>query len=324
VAFGAMLPAAGMAVVPVSLRTGKVLGPAVLTNNQGQYQVRIPLSETGNVRLFAAVPGKTTKDPVLDNPKLQYALLTNQASTEAANTIDEDTALVSHFMRLGFADRLDDLLKARTVEQWEKELNTWMSRESSKDMILALVKGMTQGMLDAETYKLSDEKRYALALRLADSVMYYTNFDKAMTDRTDAAYAHLPEEKAVVVLRELLKLLREGTNRKYGNNLAAFAENNFVVEINKTRQVPYTFVKSTDIGNFAVSETMSVDENGQRIFNLSELFSALDVEQGEVARLRAAQYGLLMAIAQTMFLNPDAKMAFMDIIEETRKANVGP
>jgi hypothetical protein len=183
---------------------------------------------------------------------------------------------------------------------------------------------MTKGMLEAETYKLPDEKRRALALRLADSVMYYTNFDKAMVDRTDAEFSHLREESAVAALRDMLKLLREGTNRKYGNNLAAFADNDFVKAINVTRQVPYTFVKSTDIGDFAVTETMTVNESGQRIFNLAQLFTALDVDQAEVSRLKAAQYGLLMAIAQTMFLNPDAKKAFMDIIEETRKANVGP
>ncbi|MFN3430747.1 MAG: hypothetical protein ACK46X_12420, partial [Candidatus Sericytochromatia bacterium] len=296
---------------------------AVLTNNKGEYQVRIPESETGNVRLIAAVPGKTAKDPVLDNPKLQYALLTNPASAESANLIDEDTALVSHFMRLGFADRLDDLLKAQTVEQWEQELDNWMSQQSSKDLLLPLIKGMSTGMLNAKTYELSDEKRQELALRLADSVMYYTDFAKAKIDQTDKEYAHLPVEPAVGAMRDMLKQLREGANRKYGGNLAAFAENDFVQEINKIRKVPYTFVKSTDIGDFAVTETMTVGADGVRVFNLSKLFTALDVDQAQVSRLRAAQYGLLMTIAQTMFLNTQAKDAFMATINDYTKANAG-
>lgn len=316
VPFGEMLPAMGMVIVPVSLRTGKPLGPAVLSDGTGAFQVHIPESETGNVQLVAAVPGKTMDDPILNNPKLQYEFLTNKSYKALSTTIDEDTALTSHYMLTAFAGRLEGLLQARNEEQWGGELGAWLGK-TNNTMLLGLLKGMITEMLAAKTYDLTAEKRKALAYRLAKSVMYHVKLDEAMVDRSQPDFKLLEDQNAVDALQQIMKLCREGAIKTYGKDIGKFADNEFVKKANELRKkagLPdYAFVKPTDIGDFVVQEYLTYNDEG-RILMMKDVFVALGVDQGQVLRLKAAQYGLLTKVGQTMFLDAKAKEDFMTLI----------
>ncbi|MNS58074.1 hypothetical protein D3C72_909800 [compost metagenome] len=321
VAFGAMLPAKGMAVVPVSLLTGKPLGGAVLTDGAGGYTVQVPESETGNVRLVAAVPGSSATDPRLDNPKLAYELLTTPRASEAANLIDEDTALTSHFIRMAFAARLAALLKAETQAQWDAELGVWAGGGGASSALVGpLVQDLRAAMTAARTHALAPAKREALAERLADVIVYHTDLDRAMLDRSMPEFKALPEQKAIPALRDLLKRFREGAIKTYGSNLSPANELPFVKAVNRLPGKAYVFEKPTDLGTFAVRELMTLDEKGNRVVQMFDLFDALGVDRAESNRLMAAQYGILTTVGQTMFLNATAKASFTKVLAESADA----
>jgi hypothetical protein len=320
VPFGAMLPAKGMAVVPMSLLTGKPLGEAVLTDGAGGYTVRVPQSETGNVRLVAAVPASSATDSRLDNPKLAYELLTTPRASEAANLIDEDTALTSHFIRMAFAARLAALLKAETQAQWDTELGGWAGGGTTSALVAPLVQDLRAAMTAARTHTLAPAKREALAERLADVIVYHTDLDKAMLDRSWPEFKSLPEQKAVPALRDLVKRFREGAIKTYGSNLAPANDLSFVKAINRLPGKAYVFEKPADLGTFAVRELMTRDEQGKQVVQLHELFDTLGVDRAESNRLMAAQYGILTTVGQTMFLNPTAKASFTTLLAESADA----
>jgi hypothetical protein len=331
VPFGEVLLAKGMVVVPVSLRTGLPIGPAVLTDEAGRYSVTIPESETGNVRLMAAVPGKSASDPVLTNAKLQYQLLVSQSDKDTNRVIDEDSALVSLYTQRTFAGRLDDLLKQQDKGDWGTDLESWLNLGDNA-MIRGMLDGMADEMIAAKTYAMPEAKRKALANRLADTVMYHVKFDDAMVDRSQADWQPAEDEKVVTALNEILKLFREGARLKMAaanattpeEITAVFAEAPFMVIANQMRAAegkpPVKFSKATDFGDFVVDHYLAIN-NTARLMSLSDVFYALDVDQKHVPRLKAAQFGMLKTLGFTMFVNPAAKSAFIDLLKEAGKEN---
>ncbi|MFN3430244.1 MAG: hypothetical protein ACK46X_09845, partial [Candidatus Sericytochromatia bacterium] len=56
VPLGQVLPVKGMAVFPISLRTGEIVARPVFTDAQGGYTLVVPEAVKGNIRLVARVP----------------------------------------------------------------------------------------------------------------------------------------------------------------------------------------------------------------------------------------------------------------------------
>jgi hypothetical protein len=331
VAFGEVLPAKGMVVVPVSLRTGLPIGPAVLTDETGRYAVDIPESETGNVRLMAAVPGKSASDPILTNTRLQYQLLASQGDKDTHRIIDEDSALVSLYTQRTFAGRLDGLLKAKDKSDWGTDLEKWLNLGDNA-MIRGMLDTMADEMIAAKTYAMPEAKRKALANRLADAVVYHVKFDDAMVDRSQADWQPAEDEKVITALNEIMKLFREGARKKMADAnartpeqiTAVFAEAPFMVIANQMRakegKPPVKFSKATDFGDFVVDHYFAINDTA-RLMSLTDVFYSLDVDQKHVPRLKAAQFGMLKTLGFTMFVNPAAKSAFMGLIKEAGKEN---
>jgi hypothetical protein len=331
VAFGEVLPAKGMVVVPVSLRTGLPIGPAVLTDEAGRYAVEIPEAETGNVRLMAAVPGKSASDPILTNAKLQYQLLASQGDANTDRIIDEDSALVSLYTQRTFAGRLDGLLQARDKSDWGTDLEQWLNLGDNA-MIRGMLDNMADEMIAAKTYAMPEAKRKALANRLADTVMYHVKFDDAMVDRSQADWQPTEDEKVVTALNEIMKLFREGARKKMADAnartpeqiTAVFADAPFMVIANQMRakegKPPVKLSKATDFGDFVVDHYFAINDTA-RLMSLVDVFFALDVDQKHVPRLKAAQFGMLKTLGFTMFVNPAAKSAFLGLLKEAGKEN---
>jgi hypothetical protein len=331
VAFGEVLPAKGMAVVPVSLRTGKPIGPAVLTDEAGRYAVDIPESETGNVRLMAAVPGKSATDPILSNAKLHYQLLVSQGGQDTARIIDEDSALVSLYTQRTFAGRLDGLLQARDKSDWGADLEKWLNLGDNA-MIRGLLDTVADEMIAAKTYAMPEAKRKALANRLADTIIYRVKFDDAMVDRSQADWQPAEDEKVIPALNEIMKLFREGARKKMAaanattpeQITAVFAEAPFMVIANQMRakegKPPVKLFKATDFGDFVVDHYFAINDTA-RLMSLTDVFHALDVDQKHVPRLKAAQFGMLRTLGFTMFGNPTAKEEFVELLRAAGKEN---
>jgi hypothetical protein len=331
VAFGEVLPAKGMAVVPVSLLTGKPIGPAVLTDEAGRYAVDIPEAETGNVRLMAAVPGKSATDPVLSNAKLHYQLLVSQGGQDTARIIDEDSALVSLYTQRTFAGRLDGLLQARDKSDWGADLEKWLNLGDNA-MIRGLLDNVADEMLAAKTYAMPEAKRKALANRLADTVVYHVKFDNAMVDRSQPDWQPAEDEKVITALNEIMRLFREGARKKMAaanattpeQITAVFADAPFMVIANQMREKegkpPVKLFKATDFGDFVVDHYFAINDTA-RLMSLTDVFHALDVDQKHVPRLKAAQFGMLKTLGFTMFADKAAEKAFMELLQEAGEEN---
>lgn len=108
---GTELPAAGMIVSIVDLRSGKQIALGqdaagkpvyeVYTNAKGAFELYVPAELQGTVRVDARVPGAS-------DPRLAYAVLVPPGGQPA--TIDEDTALVTRFLIDSWRGRMTQLM----------------------------------------------------------------------------------------------------------------------------------------------------------------------------------------------------------------------
>ncbi len=117
VALGAVLPAAGMQLAVRDLRNGApvALGAdaagqpvfAVYSNADGAFELYVPKALASNLRVEARVPGA-------QDPRLAYEVLALPGGAPAA--IDEDSALVYHYLAESWRGRMRSLMTELAVE----------------------------------------------------------------------------------------------------------------------------------------------------------------------------------------------------------------
>jgi hypothetical protein len=300
VALGEMLPAKGMVVVAVSLRTGKPLGEAVLTDDQGRYTLHIPEGETGNVRVVAAVPGKSPEDPVLKNPKLQSELLTpaKQATGAAEQVVDDDRTLASRYFRRAFVGRLDELLKAED----STPVNT------GNPLLDALWLELRAAARDADTRHLPESARKTLSERMADNLISYMDLQSAKADMKWEAWKTPKDERSFDAFIDILSHCREAAREKLE------AKETFFDGLSYFQG--YTIRRPTDFGEFVVAEYLSKYGWDEK---LGPVLASIGVDAGEAHHLKAAETGLQLALGLTLLTNTTAKNAIVQLMKDAGK-----
>jgi plasmid maintenance system antidote protein VapI len=301
VPLGDLLPAQGMVVVPVSLRTGEALGPAVLTDAEGRYTLQIPVTEKGNVRVIAAVPGKTADDPLLDDPKLQSESLVSgtPAASGAQVVMDDDHALVSRFFRRAFLGRLDELLTVSVKDP----------QGSGNPLFDEVWNGLIDAAIAAKTAEMPRKARRELAERLANNLIYHVDLRAIMVDRSGPDWPGETDETVFAAYREILRSARLAAAAKLRANRKFFDDQPYVREANARLAAEpgaeaWVIRRPKELGHFVTAEYM---EHSGRLGELKDVFASIGVKPKMVHRLRAAETGLTNALALTLVLNKEAR-----------------
>jgi hypothetical protein len=305
--YGIQLPAVGMGVVAVSLRTGKILSEAVLTDGEGRYTVHVPKSESGNFRIVAAVPAKSADDPILKNKALQSESIAHATTDDVL--VDDDRATVSRFFREVFVSRLMDTL----------------STDGTSPIIsgVPLFDSVWQQLVDAavaaKTRDLPEPERLALATSMADNMIYFVNFKGAKVDRSIPNYQKFKDETSFEAFAGIMRVCRDAAAAKMANDPDYFAKASYVEAANKALRVgaaPYTFKKPSDLTDFVV-HAYFLDSG--RIWSSVEVLKDLGVDEGEIPHFVAAQMGFQQAIGVALIADTQARDALQRLITDATK-----
>lgn len=297
VAFGDMLPARGMAVVAVSLRTGEPLGQAVLTDDAGRYTLAIPKSETGNVRVVAAVPGKSATDPVLTNARLQSEALT-PGTAPAEVIVDDDRALVSRYFRQAFVTRMGGLLNKRTPDVGEPK--------SAEEALFRQVWGeLATAAVAAKSADWPAERRQAVAQRLADATIYYVDFARAKVNRDKANWENPQDETCFDAYLDIMRRFRLGAVQRIAADPLFLKKQAFM------QGQAVAIERAVELGEFIAKTYLG---ESKRYDDMKDVLATMGLDRREGNRLKAAEEGLITAIGLTLVTNADARAALIELI----------
>ncbi|MNS32907.1 hypothetical protein D3C72_650030 [compost metagenome] len=227
---GTILPAKGMVVVPVSLVTGKPVGEAVFTDERGHYEIAIPKGMAENVRIVAAVPGKSATDPIVANRRLQYAVVAAPDAGEDV-TIDEDTALITRYLRVIIRHQTRNSIQA----------SVWTSDEQAKAYDPATLK-LRDKAKAVELIGMPEDRQLAVYERFTDILMASAKLD---TLKNDSGKPIVP------MLVGMLRDIREAATTKLIASPTFFAEQDYIKNQSGEGCV-HEIVKPADVGDFLV------------------------------------------------------------------------
>jgi hypothetical protein len=340
VAVGTILPVKGMAVIPIAMRTGEVVGKPVFTDERGGYALDLPQSLKGSVRIVARVPVTSTSDPIAEDPRVQYTLVVNAASGAApvasptpatavpspgaspstapvaASTINEDTALVTKYVRSCFAGRIEEMMLTQDIDTTSK--NT-LAKLKVPEVLLETLKGtfvdVNKTAKDVGVATMSADQVDLIAQRASDVLLSYIDLETLVTDPAElqrpADWGK--KERAVAGMNEVMGMLRDGARLKMTENPAFFETQPYMVATAGRYQIR----KPSDLGDFMVEEYMlsSVDRGKE----VDEIFASVGVAQTEGRRLNTICLGILATVGKVLFSNTEAKTQVLDAIRGAKK-----
>ncbi|HEY9721276.1 MAG TPA: hypothetical protein V6D47_04635 [Oscillatoriaceae cyanobacterium] len=210
VANGTILPVKGLMIVPVSMLTGRIVGPAIYTDETGHYKVSVPQAMQGNVLLIAGIPGNSADDPVVKDPRLHYDLmLTPQAS--ASSTLNEDACRTTDYARQAIRDQVVSLVTGSDA------LNASSTARVASDATSVQIPGAA--LLQAATADLQNHLRCAnvsaanlpsVADRFADLLWANAgNIETIPTSQSYGSYTQQPGELALPAATAIFREIRE-------------------------------------------------------------------------------------------------------------------
>jgi hypothetical protein len=332
VPLGTVLPAAGVAVVPVSVLTDKPIGTAVLTDGQGHYQLRVPATTAGAFRLVAAVPAASADAAIAKDPRLHYSVLSSTARQAADNTIDEDTSLVASYLETVFRLRLAGMF-AQGIET-----DAFDPAGPMGAFAATLAADLASTIKEAHTQAMPAAKRDALAARCTGIVLQngYDGVYASAPFKTDgqglpvqpsdrSQLVGKPGDKlALPVLIDLMRELRERTAAAMRDRRVDFAAKSFVKDALAQADADgplagFRIARPSDFVQFLVLQYMSVNEAG-RLRALMPVLQdpdlALDDPELSMIRLNGAASGLADVLLLKLFSDPATKTAVLQAIRD--------
>ncbi|MFN3430245.1 MAG: hypothetical protein ACK46X_09850 [Candidatus Sericytochromatia bacterium] len=339
VAVGTILPVKGMAVIPIAMRTGEVVGKPVFTDERGGYTLDLPQSLKGSVRIVARVPVTSKSDPIAEDPRVQYTLVVNAASGAsptpaptastaaspspgasaapvAASTINEDTALVTKYVRSCFAGRIEEMMVTQDIDTTSKQT---LAKLKVPEVLLETLKGTFEDInktaKDVGVAKMSADEVDQIAQRASDVLLSYIDLETLVTDPVElqrpADWGK--KELAVAGMNEVMSMLRDGARAKMTENPAFFETQPYFVATGGKYQVR----KPSDLGDFMVEEYMlsSVDRGKE----VDLVFESVGVPMTEARRLNTICLGILATVGKVLFSNSEAKTEVLAAIRGAKK-----
>jgi len=325
---GAVLPAGGLVVAVMSLRTGLYypLGQdaagkpvyAVLTNAQGGFEV-YPPADAGPLLVVARFPEEAAGAQA--DPRLAYDLLQDQVATGAPApadvVVDEDTSQVTRYVRTACAGTFQKFTLTDDVEQTVANISK-DAPPALREPLNGLVREMRQISAEVGLDKAPPAVTGAVATRMADVLLSYMGIDNVTLSRLYWPEWTGPEEPAIPALVDIMRRVREGTNTRFAADPGFFAALPEVVEANALLPADaprWTMRKPADLNDFVVRAIVVPDRGAQRT---EAVFAAVGVEAYQSKRLYAAVNNYIAVMAATALAVPEAKAAVFAEIRKPR------
>jgi hypothetical protein len=300
VSVGTVLPAKGMVVVPVSLTTGKPVGEAVFTDERGHYEIAIPKGLAENVRIVAAVPGKSASDPIVANRRLQYAVIAAPDAGEDV-TIDEDTALITRYLRVIIRHQTRNSIQA----------SVWTSDEQAQAYDQATLKLRAKataiGLLG-----LPEERQLAVYERFTDILMASARLD---------TLKNASDKPIVPMLVGMLRDIREAATTKLIASPTFFAEQDYIKNQSGEGCV-HEIVKPADVGDFLVFKHLyRADLAALKV--ASEVAASLGLASSHNAEFLSAALAIQSSIKGAL-KDPTLTDSLISVMEQAETLPVAP
>jgi voltage-gated potassium channel Kch len=317
---GTILPVKGMVVLPISLRTGTIVGKPVFTDETGGYTLQVPESVAGNLRVVTRIAVAKASDPIATDNRAQYNLLVDTAKTDTAApapaaAIDEDSSVGSQYLRAAFAGRLKDIIVADDADAAAGELVKALGfSETIKTFLSGSVHELNQASKDAGVPSMAAADIDALSGRLTDILLSYVPVYTIMID--PAKYGKWgPEEPAFAGMVDVIKQVRLAATAKMAADPKAFDNAPWMAGA----PFPKEIKKPSDVCDFVVANYL-VSLNGEK-GRTQDAFEGAGVPDAELQahRINALSIGLLANVGQTLISNPEAKDKMIAAIKASKK-----
>lgn len=255
--YGAILPAAGMLVGVVDLRSGELrpIGQdatgkpayAVYSDSAGGYALHLPAELSANVAVVAVPPAS----PKIDL-RLSFDLVTAPRGEAAA--IDEDTALASRFMRDFLRGNIARALSAANAEGIT--IKTTAIGPELKAVIEAFfsevnAESRASGLQQAPAAEIA-----RVAARVSDTVLAHVDLPAILTSPVLSPRWTEPPAPALAVMVDVLRLAREKATAALRLDPDFAAKQPYLITANA--ELPeaerYVIAKPADFGDFIVKE----------------------------------------------------------------------
>jgi hypothetical protein len=316
---GQTLPASEMLLQVVSMVTGKPLSIGkdaagkdifgIYTNATGHYTIYLPPTVKGNNVLLVAVPPNYLED------RLNYQVVQPIASTTQRG-VDEDTALLSDYLREAFASRIERAFE----EASETTGPVTLLGDEVPEALRPAVAAKLQVLLDAGKTATAANRRER-ALKTADVFLAIIDLEKVKVQGSDALMMD--------VLRTMLTEMRQKTLLKM-NDPAYFPNLDYIKAANDalkaksdaagTPYAPFEIKKPTDLADYVRKDILASSQPGQTE-RLEHVFESVDMPVSYGKQLSTAMSGLLTQIG-ILVIKPPAE-GEIDPIAEAKKAAAG-
>jgi hypothetical protein len=309
-----LLPVAGMAIVPVDLANGRVVGRAFYTDPTGAFTARVPVGLAGNLALAAVVPAKDPNDPVLSDPRLGFGLIV-PAGGNAPAVIDEDTAVAAAYLRACFAGRLELALGSDDFDATLAALaGVRTIAPALKATMLDLAKQFRARAVAAGVDKLPAAARKQLARRVAGSLLSHVDLEAVKLDAALSPGWKGPQEPAIEALVTVMAGLRARAATLLAADPNAFAAKPYLAgtQIRRPSDLGDFVVKAYLLGN----DPNGIIKAGDVMVDVGADKDASGLDQEE--RLRAAYYATITALAQTFLLDEQARADAYGLIDRAK------
>ncbi|MDB5097900.1 MAG: hypothetical protein JWM80_2321, partial [Cyanobacteria bacterium RYN_339] len=297
-AAGTQLPAGGLVVSAVSLRTQQYVPvgtgaggePAygVYSDAAGGYKLYVPASEQGNVAVVASVPGNS-------DAKLVYNTIVPVAANSSA-AVDDDAAVTTRMIRRTIAGQIalimvtaDNAINVSAITEDNTvpaAFQPGLVRAVTALNQRARARGVPTGPA-----ALDQPEVQALAQRLADVVLGFVPYDDVKLDPLLAPGWKGPQDKLFVAMGKTFKHLREATRTYMQAKLAAGGTLPVTMSVMVARQAPgalddcrfedpVALGTPADLGVFLVEDLLSRYQTNA-FFNTAAAFQATRLPGGE-------------------------------------------
>lgn len=300
---GGLSPVAGLMVAAVSLRSGEALGQAAFTDAAGAFTLEVPRGLEENVVVIAAVPATSPEDPVLRDPRLQFAVVTSPARPAAV--IDEDATTAARYLRRCLVRRFDLLLDVEDLETFEPFLEETMTLPAARVApLLVLIRDFHREARALGAAGWSADARLALGQRVTDAAIRGIDLGALELGPMSASDWVGPPEPAVPAMVGTLRSIRSRVAEVLAADPSAFASKPYLADLpDPATGRPFEVKRPSDLGDFLVNAYL-VHNDPDAFRKLDRVLLDLGFEPGPLGmsperhRLRAASDAVVGALGE--------------------------
>ena len=321
---GALTAVAGLELRVFELASGKPVAVGedaqgqpvygVLTDAAGHYELFLPAGLAGNALVQARVPGHA-------DARLAYDLVTTPGATLAfAQAVDEDTAIVTRYLRRAFARRLEAVLASAGDEQ--AIVKALLAGTEATPELAAIAGGTLQAFRARVAEAGIPAARHPeVAARVTDVLIGRAALADITLDVTNTAWKGDAGEPALDAMRAILKSMRTAAATRLASaGPESFDAQPYVKQANALRPAgapALRVLKAADVGELLVEAYLSQGDvkNLQRVV---EAFYTLGIPYTEADRLFAAASGIGLRLGTAFLADPEARTAVAAAIDAAK------